>query len=321
MTINYQSQRRLKNFQVRKVREALPEIFTTDHPKFVSFLENYYNFMDSDNGTHAFGDDIRRIFATKDIGETPEALLNNMVSELAGGLETGENFTDTRYALTRLAELARNKGTKFSFQEFFRLFFQEVADVEYGKESIFTIGEPSSQIGTESLKYIQNNRLFQVFGLLIKTSLDTSKWQELYKKFVHPAGFYFEGQVTTDTEAAFALSAPLSIVDSDPGPTILSQASVPLARSFTQLTALIDSSGGGDVRSNLDEKISDYQSYSLTQLDTTYHKVSQIITPNAFTFDDTGTKDSDLAASPDFSVTLETMDNQIFTRYTSDSTI
>jgi len=318
MSINYHSKRRLKNFQVRKVREALPEYYTSEFPTLVTFLEKYYDFLDSDNGSHAFGDDIRQLFSKKDAREMPSDLLNNLVSELAGGLETGENFTSTRYALTRLAELARNKGTKFSFQEFFRLFFQQVADVEYGKQSIFNIGDSASQIGVESLKFIQDNELFQTFGLLVKTGIDTSKWSELYKKFVHPAGFYFKGQVVSDTVGSLNITAPLSLVDSSPGPTIVSEATAAFSLPFVQSTVLIDS-GGGNVRSNLNELVSDYQNFTLSQLDTTYHTLKQVITPNSFTFDDSSIRDSDENASPDFSITLETMDNEIFTRRVTDS--
>ena len=318
MSINYHSKRRLKNFQVRKVRESLPEYFTSEYPTLVTFLEKYYDFLDSADGTHAFGDNVRQLFATKDIGEMPTSLLNNLVSELGGGLKTGENFTDTRYALTRLAEFARLKGTRFSFEEFFRLFYQQVAEVQYGKESMFTIGDSASTIGVESQKFIQNNELYQTFGLQVRTGLDTSQWQELYKKFIHPAGFYYSGQVVSDTEETLSLTAPISIEDSSPGPTIISEASVAFSLPFVQSTVLIDS-GGGEVRSTLAELVQDYQNITLSQLDTTYHSVKQIITPNSFTFDDSSIRDSDENATPDFSLTLETMDNQIFTRRVTDS--
>lgn len=318
MSINHHSKRRLKNFQVRKVREALPEYYTSEFPTLVTFLEKYYDFLDSDNGTHAFGDDVRQLFSKKDAREMQSDLLNNYVSEIAGGLETGENFTDTRYAITRLAELARNKGTKFGFQEFFRLFFQQVASVEYGKESIFNIGDSASQIGVDSLKFIQDDELFQTFGLLVKTGIDTTKWSELYKKFVHPAGFYFKGEVVSDTVGSLSLTAPLSVEDSSPGPTIVSEAAATFSLPFVQSTVLIDS-GGGEVRSNLAELVGDYQNFTLSQFDTTYHSVKQVITPNSFTFDDSSIRDSDENASLDFSITLETMDNEIFTRIVTDS--
>tara|TARA_B100000085_G_C18560985_1_gene519523 strand:- start:473 stop:1438 length:966 start_codon:yes stop_codon:yes gene_type:complete len=319
MAIDYQSKRRLKSFQNRKVRESLPEFYTSEFPTLVTFLEKYYDFLDSADGTHAFGDNARQFFATKDIREMPSDLLNNLVSELAGGLNTGENFTDTRYALTRLAELARTKGSRFSLEEFFRLFFQQRAEVEYGKESIFKVGDSASQIGVESIKFIQNNALFQTFGLLIKTGLSVDTWSELYKKFVHPSGFFFAGQVVSDTEAISSPTAPIVLFDSSPGPSVISEASAPFSLPFVQLTSLIDSGGGNVRQSNLNELVSDYQNFTLSELDTTYHTVRQIITPNSFTFDDSSIRDSDENATPDFSLTLETMDNEIFTRRVTDS--
>ena len=319
MAIDYQSKRRFKSFQNRKVRESLPEFYTSEFPTLVTFLEKYYDFLDSADGTHAFGDNARQFFATKDIREMPSDLLNNLVSELAGGLNTGENFTDTRYALTRLAELARTKGSRFSLEEFFRLFFQQRAEVEYGKESIFKVGDSASQIGVESIKFIQNNALFQTFGLLIKTGLSVDTWSELYKKFVHPSGFFFAGQVVSDTEAISSPTAPIVLFDSSPGPSVISEASAPFSLPFVQLTSLIDSGGGNVRQSNLNELVSDYQNFTLSELDTTYHTVRQIITPNSFTFDDSSIRDSDENATPDFSLTLETMDNEIFTRRVTDS--
>ena len=172
MAIDFASKRRFKNFQVRKVREALPEYFTSEFPKLVSFVEKYYDFLDSADATHSFGDDLKQIFATKDIGEMPNELLNSYVNELAANLETGGNFTDTRFALRRLAQFLRLKGSRFSAEEFFRLFFQQKAEIVYGKESVFNIGDSASTIGTESLKFIQNNALFQTFGLQLKTPID-----------------------------------------------------------------------------------------------------------------------------------------------------
>ncbi len=323
MTVNYHFRRRNKDFKVRKVRESLPEYFTESYPKLVSFLEEYYNFLDSD-GQHGFSENIKKSFTFKDIHETESTNLNNYVSMVGAGLKTGEGFTDSRYALTRLAELLRSKGSKFSIQEFFRLFFQTEAEVEYPKEQIFRVFSPDSDvplslIGTESLKVIQNNELFQIFSLLIKVGLDTSRWTELYKKFIHPAGFFFQGQVTLTEEADMGIGAmPLSIPDSAVGPSVISEAALGLNVPFTQFTVLIDSAGR-EVRSDLSQLISTYQTLSATDINKFYSSVAQIITPNSFTFDDSNIRDSALNATPDFSLSTETMDNEMFTRYTSDS--
>lgn len=318
MSIDYHSQRRFKNFNVRKVREALPEFYTSEFPTLVTFLEKYYDFLDSASGTHAFGDDTRRIFATKDIRETPADRLDNYVTELSGGLKSGDIFSDTRYALTRLAELTKLKGSRFVMEEFFRMFFQQRAEVEYGKESMFIVGDSASQIGVESLKYIQNDELYQTFGLLIKTGISVNNWSELYKKYVHPAGFYFAGQVVSDAEAVNPVLAPLSIADSE-DPVVIGEATISPTGSFTQLTSLIDSDGFEVRQSDLNELVENYSNIPLSQLDLTYHDVKQIITPNSFTFDDSSSRGTSVTATPDFSLNVETMDNDIFTRQITDS--
>ena len=321
MAIDFQSKRRLKNFQVRKVRDTLPEYFTSEFPTLVTFLEKYYDFLDSADANHSFGDDLKQIFATKDIGEMPNELLNNYVVELAANLETGGNFTDTRFALRRLAQFLRLKGSRFSAEEFFRLFFQNKAEVVYGKESVFNIGDSASTIGTESLKFIQNNQLFQTFGLQVKTPIDVSKWNELYKKFIHPAGFYFEGQVVSDTEALLSLTAPLSIpLDSaaTSGPSLSSEALVPLTIPFVQETLLIDSDGT-NIRIGLNQLVNVYQNLTTVELEKFYSSIDELIGVNSFTFDDSDIRDSAGGATPDFSLATETMDNDMFTRYLSDS--
>ena len=203
-------------------------------------------------------------------------------------------------------------------EEFFRMFFQQRAEVEYGKESMFIVGDSASQIGVESLKFIQDNELYQTFGLLIKTGISVNNWSELYKKYVHPAGFYFAGQVVSDAEAVNPVLAPLSIADSE-DPVVIGEATISSIGSFTQLTSLIDSDGFEVRQSDLNELVENYSDIPLSQLDLTYHNVKQIITPNSFTFDDSSSRGTSVTATPDFSLNVETMDNDIFTRQITDS--
>ena len=88
---------------------------------------------------------------------------------------------------------------------------------------------------------------------------------------------------------------------------------------FVQLTGLIDS-GGQDIRVGLDQLVSVYQSLTSAQLNKFYGSLDELIGVNSFKFDDSDIGDSAGAARPDFSLSTETMDNEMFTRYTSDST-
>ena len=318
MAINYHHNRRPKNFLNRKVREALPEYFVDEYPKLVTFLEKYYKDLDSDSQT-SFGNEVRQLYSLRDIGETTQ--LNSLISEIASGLPNGDNFTDPRISARRIAELQRNKGTKFAIQEFFRMFFQEAIDVEFPKKDLFVVGE--SKLGPESLKRIQNGQLYQIFSVLIKTGLSTNAWSELYKKFIHPAGFFFGAQITSDTEANAGIGAmPIVVLDSSVGPSITSEASIIAIAPFAQLTALIDSDQNGtdDFRVGLDQLVSVYQTLTPTQIDKFYSSVSELIGPNSFKFDDSDIGDSAGTARPDFSLSTETMDNEIFGNYLIDST-
>ena len=49
--IQYHYNRRPRNFLHRKVRDALPEYFTQDYPKLITFLEKYYDYLDSDGAS------------------------------------------------------------------------------------------------------------------------------------------------------------------------------------------------------------------------------------------------------------------------------
>ena len=310
--IQHHHNRRPRNFLRRSVREALPEHFTQDYPKLVTFLEKYYDYMDSDEAS-SFDHQLRKIYHTRDTQETPSNLLTNIIQEIAGG-NTGENFIDPSFYAQRIHELHRTKGSRFAIEEFFRAFFQQNVEVVYPKNDIFTIGHdssgPLSRIGSESNKFIQNNELYQVFSILIRSALSQTTWQELYKKFVHPAGFYIAGSVVTDVEAIGTLSAPLSQFDSG-ARGVISSVTQAIAAPFTQLTALTDS-GITTFRSRLDEKINEYQALTPTQLEKFYSNIDEITTVKSFTFDDSDVRDSAGGSTPDFSLDLETMDNEQF---------
>ena len=313
--IKYHQNRRPRNFLHRKVRDALPEFFTQDFPKLVTFLEKYYDYLDSDD-VSSFDNQLRQIYQTRDTQEVPSKLLSTLISEIAAG-NTGDNFIDPNFYAQRIHELHRTKGSRFSIEEFFRAFYQQNVEVEYPKNDIFTVGHdsagPLSRIGAESNKFIRNNALYQIYSILIKSPLAQTTWIELYKKFVHPAGFYIAGTVQTDVEAIGTLSAPVAAADSG-NPGVISSAVISAIAPFTQMTILSDglSIDSGGFRSQLGQTIDKYQSIPANELNTIYGNINEILTAKSFTFDDSDIGDSAGTARPDFSIALETMDNEQF---------
>ena len=300
--------RRPIDFHNRVVKEALPEYFTEDNLTLINFLEDYYNFLDSDT-VHSFDAEIKDLNNLRDITEVPSEYLNQIIYELGSKLENGNLFTDARFTTRRFADHYRNKGSRRAIEEFFRAFFQQEVEVEYPKKDIFTVGE--DKIGFDSQKFIQDYGRYQIFSILLKVGLGVPTYRELYKKFAHPAGFYFEGIVAVEGEANLGFDdMPISVADSAQT-TIVSQATnvITLASSYTGL----DDSGGTNVRYGINQLASLYSTLTAAQINSYYSSIEELITPNSFTFDDSAT------TAPRMSLTTETMDNNMFTRYTSDS--
>lgn len=308
--------RRDINFTKAKVSEVLPEFYQSEYSSLITFLEKYYEYLDSDAST-SFSTEIRNAITLRDISQTEEKYLDLIISEIGNGLTVASFFEQPRLMAKLLSSFYRSKGSLLSIEGFFRAFFNSEVIVEYPKDQLFIVSQ--SEIGPESLRYIISDTLYQTFSVLIKSGISVSDYEELYKRFVHPAGFYFAGQAQLEGTGAITLtglgSEDLLDSASAQGIVLTDVAATNLETRFSQTTGLYDSAGN-DVRIRLDQYISAYSDISASRLDSFYANISEILTPNSFKFDD-----SDNTIRPDTSLTTETMDNTMFTRYTSDSAI
>ena len=208
--------RRFINFRDAQVDHILPEHFAASYPKFISLLEEYYDFQDQNNSTEL----LNHLFASRDINETDITLLNFIEDELLLGESYFEGFTgggvnrdiELRAAANFSNILFRSKGSKFAIEWFFRSFYGEQVDVLYPKENVFTIGIEDSLIGPDSLKYLTDDKLYQTFALLIRVGIPISKWREVFKLFAHPAGMYLGGEVLLVDEIDPNLTTPSAII-------------------------------------------------------------------------------------------------------------
>lgn len=302
-----------------KVGEVVPSFYEQENPQLLTLLDKYYEFLDSD-GTQAFSTAIKDLHHVRDIAETDIEYLDELIKEIGNGLQASTFFQNPRLMAMLLASFYRSKGTLVSVEGFFRGFFNEVVTVEYPKDQIFIVGE--SQTGFDSQKFIQDNELYQIFSILLKVGISTQDYESLYKKFVHPAGFYFAGQVASIEEAILSIDAT-GLIDSDTGEGFIISSEFILSPSgqTTELTALIDSGATTQAfRVGVNQIVSLYTTSGMSagELSNFYPTIATLLSANSFTLDDSASPDS---SGPDMSLTLETMDNDMFTRYTSDSTI
>jgi len=306
--------RRNLSFSRSKVREVLPEYFQESYPTLITFLEKYYDYLQGE-ADDAFKTQINRLFVARDPEQNSTEELDLLLNEIGAGLKSASFFSRPRLMTALLSRFYRVKGSLVSIEGFFRGFFGEEVAVIYPKRDLFVVGE--SHVGHGDLKRIQNNARYQLRSLVYKTGLSVQDWQDLYVKFVHPSGFYYEGELETIGTKEFGLSSTsVNPLESDGNPIILSTGDGAITTPFTQIVARYDSDGDAvnDFVFTVDQPISAFDSITLTSLSSLYTSVAEILTPNSFTFDDSANP------GPDFSMSLETMDNAMYTRYLSDST-
>ena len=293
--------RRNRNFTSSKVKEVLPEHYTSEYPNLVKFLDYYYDYMSSD-ATHGFDNTLHNLYSIRDLQATDLTLLNQIFKEIGQGLVSADYFTDPRQAAGLIANFYKIKGSLYSAEGFFRAFYGEQPQIIYPKNNLFIVGE--SKLGSESLKYIQNGALYQVLSVLVKSGVPITKWRDLYKSFVHPGGFYLAGEVIIESLGNLNLDfMPISIADSDAGVFSYEQSATITFSGFTSLTGIYADGGDSDgsaERIDLNATVRAYSEITIEQLGAMYDNIEDAISANNATFDDSdGMK---------FSNILETMD-------------
>jgi len=226
------------NFRKSLVQEVLPEYFQTSYPNLIEFLEGYYEFLDSDLN---YGGSIAELNTIRDLQDTTLKRLDFVFDELALGISHTQ-FTFPREALRNFGNFFRVKGSLYSAEGFFRAFFNEEIEVIYPKESILKVGV--DPIGPEQAFVLTDGRLYQILSVLIKSPISLNTWEQLYRKFVHPTGFFLGAQTVLEGEGTITISTASSQTDLDPRLKVISN--VAFSYSPEADTTILIPDDGGD---------------------------------------------------------------------------
>ena len=311
--------RELGNFTTHEVDQVLPAFFVEEYPKLVSLLNHYYDFQHTDDSPAKM---IHDLFLNRDITQTDLQLLSYIETELLLGQSFFEGFSDKRAAAKYSNQLYRAKGTKYSIQQFFRIFFGVDPDVVYTKENVFKIGEEKSTIGVENQKYLTNDKLYQTFALLIKTDISSKEWNSPYKLFVHPAGMFVGSEVQIVSAVEDALSAPLVVIEPPPPLAVHATASFGDFGN-TDMTSLVDDEyiDSAGVLSRIRPELISLDTLSSEQIEkinNQYSSLREAQIAGSPTFDDSdevGTNGMDLSNAFSF----ETIDQERHQFWSADS--
>ena len=227
--------RRELTFQQSHVDTVFPERFATDYPKLKTLMDKYYQFLDSDETD--FGHKIKNLASSRDIGQTAKSNLTFIEDELLLGQNYLKGILDQRTGAELSNNFYRTKGSKFSIERFFRAFFGTDPNIVYGKDLTFNVGE--TIIGPESGKFIQDDKIYQYWGILIKTGVPVVDWLDMYKLFVHPGGMYVGASVEIVALGTFLITGQGLVNDQDVQPTLVQGDASIQMRTFGEQLALV----------------------------------------------------------------------------------
>lgn len=315
--------RRELEFNRNFIQSVLPQYFAEEYPNIIKFLEYYLEFVKEQGTGQISLDDLRK---TRDISQTNEELLNYIENELLLGENYFQGFDDRRAAAQYSSTLYRSKGSKYSIEQFFRTFYGIDPEIVYTKNNVFHVygdDQTDSLIGSESEKYLLDNKLYQTFAILIKVPLPVSVWSEAYKLFVHPAGFYFAGQVQLVSSTTVPISVPE--VEAAAVSGVIETSVVSSASVFGDVTGIVSDDSAEFARISFDETIQRYTTFagtdsdsllSLGDINNQYETLEEVASANSPTFDDDSAGG---LASIKMSNTIETMDQDRYLWWDSDS--
>jgi hypothetical protein len=143
-----------------KVKEVLPAWFQSENPRLITLLESYFEWLE----TNAPGNLLEHLFETKDLLKVDDSLLEFVEDELLLGQAYFGGFPDRRTAAIFANVLYKTKGSKFSIQQFFRMFLNEDVDIIYPKENVFKLKTSVDDFQTYNLVPTINKTRNYTFG-------------------------------------------------------------------------------------------------------------------------------------------------------------
>lgn len=173
------------------IYQQVPEYVREEYPVFISFLEAYYEFLETKQGTQkndlmAQAKDLRYI---TDVDESIDDFERNFFESFAYLLPRDVSV-DKSFLIKNLLPLYLSKGSENSFKFLFRLLFGQELEIKYPKNDILRVSDGKWQIDN-ALKV--SNEINS-----IHTGDGTTKTFKLLGQFdANEITVYINGSVTT----------------------------------------------------------------------------------------------------------------------------
>lgn len=114
------------------VSSQLPDFVRSDNPKFVLFLEKYYEWLESSNNALS---QVKTLYDSKDIDLVDDYYLNEIVKEVLPYFPK-EILLDKSIFIKKVGEFYRSKGTPEAVKFLFRILYNEEIEIYFPKEQV-----------------------------------------------------------------------------------------------------------------------------------------------------------------------------------------
>jgi hypothetical protein len=115
-----------------QIQRQLPDFIRNDNPKFVLFLEKYYEWLEQSN--NAIGQS-QALYDSKDLDLVNDFYFDQIVKEILPNFPT-DILLDKSKFVKHVGEFYRSKGTPESIKFLFRILYNEEIEIYYPKEQI-----------------------------------------------------------------------------------------------------------------------------------------------------------------------------------------
>jgi len=151
------------------VEKQLPEFVREDYPKFVTFLEKYYEWTKTNNQILSA---VESFAESKDLDLATNTYIELIKQELAPYFPE-EIISDKATLLKFINQYYRAKGTPQSVKFLFRIFYNEDIEIYYPKEEILIASDGKWVLPLSLRVDTSDNNIFNLVG--VKVTGDLSK--------------------------------------------------------------------------------------------------------------------------------------------------
>ena len=144
-----------------KVKQQFPAIYRDEGSEMVQLVYDYYKFLETETNMSHYNS--RRLYEYRDISTTLSTMIIYWQKAFLADLPLMEDTT-VRLIVKNIMDLYRRKGTRGGIKLFFRMFYQEDAEVIYPSKYMFKPSDSSWKTGTYLQMYPNDNRFFAVDG-------------------------------------------------------------------------------------------------------------------------------------------------------------